>query len=263
MFSRSRYKTYHPLSLFILAVAVSAMVHGTAFALWSRFGSALQAAALKGGAMALQLNAPAQQDDSTALSTVQALPLPTQQPLAPKAVAPARPMQTQTNPNPSRSVAPRETVQPELPLKDKHSAPVMALAAELRQEALTTQKQVVTSKERLGAESETPSPRSNKVATAEFVPPSYQLGSQRSPKPAYPLVARKFGWEGLVKLSVEVSASGRPERVSVLQSSGREVLDRVALETVRDGWLFEPARKRGQAVPSHIIVPVQFLLQEG
>jgi len=47
----------------------------------------------------------------------------------------------------------------------------------------------------------------------------------------------------------------------VRKSSGYEVLDRSALETVRD-WRFIPARFGGIPVKSTVIIPITFKLKE-
>ncbi len=79
-------------------------------------------------------------------------------------------------------------------------------------------------------------------------------------RPAYPLAARLRGYEGMVLLSVEVSADGRVDDLMVKRSSGYEVLDRSALEAVRN-WTFEPARRMGQPVRMRVDIPVKFVLQ--
>jgi protein TonB len=82
-----------------------------------------------------------------------------------------------------------------------------------------------------------------------------------NPKPPYPEVARRRGYEGTVRLKVEVLASGKVRRIWVAGSSGYEVLDRSALKTVKD-WSFIPARFGGIPVKSTVIVPVKFQLKD-
>jgi protein TonB len=82
-----------------------------------------------------------------------------------------------------------------------------------------------------------------------------------NPKPPYPEVARRRGYEGTVRLKVEVLASGEVGRIWVMESSSYEVLDRSALKTVKD-WSFIPARFGGIPVKSTVIVPVTFQLKE-
>ena len=82
-----------------------------------------------------------------------------------------------------------------------------------------------------------------------------------NPKPPYPEVARRRGYEGQVRLKVEVLASGGVGSITVQESSGYEILDRSALKTVQD-WRFIPARFGGIPVKSTVIVPVTFHLKD-
>lgn len=82
----------------------------------------------------------------------------------------------------------------------------------------------------------------------------------KNPRPAYPEVAMRKGWEGDVLLSVRVAPDGRPLSVSVQKSSGRDVLDQAAITAVR-GWSFVPARQGGQPVAGSVTVPIVFHLQ--
>ena len=79
-----------------------------------------------------------------------------------------------------------------------------------------------------------------------------------NPQPPYPMAARRLGLEGTVVLRVVVGADGRPMSVSVLQSSGHEVLDASALETVRARWRFVPARRNGIPIEDSVQVPIRF-----
>ncbi len=58
----------------------------------------------------------------------------------------------------------------------------------------------------------------------------------------YPYVARRMGWEGTVILRFKLTPSGKIEEVSVLKSSGYEVLDNEALEALKasEGKLPKP-----------------------
>ncbi len=82
-----------------------------------------------------------------------------------------------------------------------------------------------------------------------------------NPKPPYPEIARRRGYEGQVRLEVEVSESGLVANIRIKRSSGYEVLDRSALQTVK-GWRFIPARIAGVPVRSKVIIPVTFKLNE-
>ena len=82
-----------------------------------------------------------------------------------------------------------------------------------------------------------------------------------NPKPPYPALARRRGYEGTVRLEVEVLASGKVGKIWIKKSSGYEILDRSALKTVKD-WRFIPARFGNIPVKSTVIVPVTFQLKD-
>jgi protein TonB len=81
----------------------------------------------------------------------------------------------------------------------------------------------------------------------------------KNPEPLYPAVARRRGQEGLVVMTVKVTAAGRAANVELKESSGFALLDDTALEAVRR-WEFEPARVGSRAVEAEIEVPVRFKL---
>ena len=82
-----------------------------------------------------------------------------------------------------------------------------------------------------------------------------------NPKPPYPEVARRRGYEGTVRLKVEVLASGKVGEIRIKESSGYEVLDHSALKAVKE-WSFIPARFAGIPVKTTVIVPVTFCLRD-
>jgi protein TonB len=79
--------------------------------------------------------------------------------------------------------------------------------------------------------------------------------------PAYPLIARIRGHEGIVILSVEIFADGSVGSLKIKKSSGYTVLDKSALEAVKT-WKFEPGRKIGKPVVMWVDVPVKFVLKD-
>lgn len=102
------------------------------------------------------------------------------------------------------------------------------------------------------------------VATPPGLPdrePDYQAAYLNNPVPAYPMVARRMGWQGRVVLNVEVLASGLPGQIRLHQSSGHDVLDNAAMQAVR-GWRFVAARQGGQMVTKWFLVPIPFILKE-
>jgi len=79
-------------------------------------------------------------------------------------------------------------------------------------------------------------------AAEVIVPPSYDRS--KVPQPKYPAQAFRNGDQGEVVLSVLVGADGKPKRVSVDRTSGSTLLDRAALDTVKQ-WQFVPGTRNG------------------
>jgi len=79
-------------------------------------------------------------------------------------------------------------------------------------------------------------------------------------RPTYPRLAQARGFEGTVLLSVEVLADGRVGRTRVKSSSGYDLLDQSALDTMKQ-WSFEPGKKKGLPVAMWVDIPIRFALQ--
>lgn len=93
--------------------------------------------------------------------------------------------------------------------------------------------------------------------------PAYRTAQPRyavNPKPEYPRVAKLRGWQGDVLFQVEVLASGRVGRVSLVASSGYRSLDRAARKALRR-WVFKPATNMGVPVASEVRIPIHFALE--
>jgi TonB family protein len=78
--------------------------------------------------------------------------------------------------------------------------------------------------------------------------------------PAYPMLARRRGYAGVVMLSVEVLADGRVGHLEIKKTSGYDLLDISAMDAVRV-CKFSPAKKMGTPVPMWVDVPVRFALK--
>lgn len=91
--------------------------------------------------------------------------------------------------------------------------------------------------------------------------PDYRADYLNNPRPPYPLVARRMGYQGKVVLNVEVLAEGRAGEVKLQTSSGYDILDKSALQTVKT-WKFSPATRLGQPVTQWFLVPIKFSLEE-
>ena len=83
---------------------------------------------------------------------------------------------------------------------------------------------------------------------------------RKNPPPRYPDRARRHGLHGTALLEVLVTRQGRVGDARLFESSGHGLLDRAALQAVRD-WLFEPGRQGNEVVEMWVRVPVRFQLQ--
>ncbi len=83
-----------------------------------------------------------------------------------------------------------------------------------------------------------------------------------NPKPKYPRVARKRGYEGEVKLNVFVLPNGKVGKIEVLRPSGYKILDEEAIEAVKS-WIFIPGKQDGREISSWVTVPITFQLKSG
>lgn len=78
-----------------------------------------------------------------------------------------------------------------------------------------------------------------------------------APPPEYPRRARARGWQGTVILEVRVDAKGKPQGISIHETSGHEILDEAAVEAVAR-WKFVPGSVGGRPSETTIRVPVTF-----
>lgn len=83
----------------------------------------------------------------------------------------------------------------------------------------------------------------------------------RNPKPVYPEVARRRGWEGSAHFEVLVLKNGRVGQVKMLTSSGHRSLDRAARKAIQR-WVFKAASSFGANVDSRVVVPIDFVLNQ-
>lgn len=106
-----------------------------------------------------------------------------------------------------------------------------------------------------GTESE-----SNAIAMGAGVIPAMPDDRFRNRPPVYPVEAQIHDQYGTVAVMIHVGASGLPNGVDVLDSSGVPMLDEAALTAVAK-WHFRPALKDGQAVPFDM--PFRFIFERG
>jgi TonB family protein len=87
----------------------------------------------------------------------------------------------------------------------------------------------------------------------------YEIGSNNNPKPNYPSLAIKRGWQGQVVLGVHVNPDGSIEHLTFVKSTDYGVLNFEAYETVRTSWHFKPLENSNSlSKPAYIEVPITF-----
>jgi protein TonB len=96
--------------------------------------------------------------------------------------------------------------------------------------------------------------------TAPTVLASLNAAYLRNTPPKYPLIARRNGVEGTVRLKVFVTRDGHAGQVQLDHTSGSSALDNAALDAVRT-WQFVPARRGQDSIDSWVVVPVVFKLE--
>ena len=77
-------------------------------------------------------------------------------------------------------------------------------------------------------------------------------------QPDYPLMARKMGLSGTVKLQAVIGRDGTVHRIELLE--GNPILAKSAEAAVKE-WRFEPTRLGGTAVEVQTIITVNFVLE--
>jgi protein TonB len=105
-----------------------------------------------------------------------------------------------------------------------------------------------------------PAPKAVAPVPAPIVQAREGANYLKNPRPGYPGLARREGWEGTATLRVQVGENGRPRSVQLQRSSGHDVLDTAAADAVKN-WTFAPATQGGQPVAGWVTVPIVFKLQ--
>ncbi len=82
-----------------------------------------------------------------------------------------------------------------------------------------------------------------------------------NPKPPYPLIARRRGYEGTVLLKVLVLEDGKVGKIDLEKSSKYKILDTAAISAVNK-WNFIPGKQNGVQLASWVKVPVKFRLKD-
>ncbi len=77
---------------------------------------------------------------------------------------------------------------------------------------------------------------------------------------SYPKIARKRGLEGKVLIEVWLDEQGNQTKQLLIKSSGHSVLDKRALNTIKE-WRFSHQTDQGQAIAHRVQIPINFQLQ--
>lgn len=174
---------------------------------------------------------------------------------------------SEPKPNPKQAVTftPKQKSSPvlkkknlvKLPKKAKQNKPVIHKQKELTKKPLTpvktiTVKAAVAEPEQIKAEKK----ETIKQAHIEFAKLLYKKNSL----PAYPVIAQRRGYQGIVELMVLVSEKGKISSLKIFKSSGYNSLDRQAVKTVKH-WFFEPGKNNGIPQEMWVKIPVKFELK--
>lgn len=179
---------------------------------------------------------------------------------APVEQTPASAKPSPPTPAPAKTAAPRPTPTP-APAKPTAITPTATQSAPTAPAEIAGDNTAATPAPTAGAAPQGGAPGGTAAGEESYVPPSGDAAYLSNPKPAYPSLAQRRGWEGVVTLSVAVDETGAPQEVRVKESSGYSVLDRCAVEAVQR-WRFVPARRAGRTVAAHVEVPVRFGLSD-
>jgi protein TonB len=78
--------------------------------------------------------------------------------------------------------------------------------------------------------------------------------------PEYPILSRRLGEEGTVRLSLTIGADGMVSDARIVRSSGFKRLDEAAVDWVKRYWRYQPAMRGAMPVASMAEVALQFRL---
>jgi protein TonB len=96
-------------------------------------------------------------------------------------------------------------------------------------------------------------------ASAPEPPVIWNLKAVRIKPPEYPPHCLRRGIEGVVKVRALIGEDGFVQETTISRSSGDSMLDRAALEAVKD-WEFTPPTRGGVPIRAWVVVPIAFKL---
>lgn len=98
------------------------------------------------------------------------------------------------------------------------------------------------------------------IQAAASTDADYKAAYLNNPKPPYPAMAHRMHIEGTVMLKALVQPDGSCGDVLLAKSSGNELLDRSALNTVAQ-WKFIPAKSQGKDIAQWVSIPISFSIK--
>jgi protein TonB len=127
-------------------------------------------------------------------------------------------------------------------------------------EPAANRQQPVVRPQNSGKTSASPEPVAKQQTGMPLVEARYDVSELKNPRPTYPLVARKRGYQGRVVLRAFVTTAGECGDVKLVKTSGYKALDNAAITAVRE-WRFMPAHQDGEIKASWIEIPINFRLK--
>ena len=79
---------------------------------------------------------------------------------------------------------------------------------------------------------------------------------------SYPMLARRRGWQGTVRIGMRISADGHISRLHIVETSPHPLLDRAALATLGKVKSIPQARAWLAGRYSDIVLPVEYRLTD-
>lgn len=202
-----------------------------------------------------------------ALGWLPGLPRQANEPLPPLHVrlsaAAVRPEPVAVAPAPTLAPAPPPSRREAAPLQ-RPATPVLAAALEAAPQAFAAQAATRAAEPLVAPSAEVPRP----IATPSPPPPDAgmlaaygrELAAAVGARQRYPRLAQLRQWQGTAVLQLELAAAGGLLGIRVLSSSGHEILDRQALDMVREALPLPPLPAALAGRPLTVDVPVVFRL---
>ena len=106
-------------------------------------------------------------------------------------------------------------------------------------------------------------PKSKKAAKVTSLP-----GDRVKPviskylQPVYPKMALNNDWEGTVKVKAGINALGKVQSITILKSTGHQVLDAAFIRAIKQSYQFKPKRSMGKNTSGTIILSHSFSISE-